>query len=101
MTRSLFAIEDEDGDLIRVLRSREEAKALALCQSATPKPRVVEYVPRPRWIPVGEKLPEPGEPVLVHNAAGFIGGDAWTGEEWVAWDGVTHWQPLPAGPEEA
>ena len=71
---------------------------------------------RPRWIPVEERLPEEGVPVLIN----YIGTDgevyadgiaAWTDSGCFWWEGsladcdeevavpITHWMPLPEPPE--
>jgi hypothetical protein len=57
-----------------------------------------------RWIPVEEKLPEPGTLVLVHTTSGHIDTDAvnrhdglWEcDDDWT----VSHWTTLPAPPTE-
>ena len=57
-----------------------------------------------RWIPVGERLPEEGEPVLVvlpdDNGIFGVGMDAIGYGGWLN-DGITHWMPLPAAPNAA
>lgn len=58
-----------------------------------------------RWVPIGEKLPERYEAVLVYSllwvrpVIAFIRDDDefWTGRQAVA---PTHWCPLPSPPEE-
>ena len=75
--------------------------------------RVMDEQHSPRWIPVEERLPEEGEPVLV-----AIRFRHWTDEmptlivsSWyehedfcgdendIPYQGVTHWMPLPEPPE--
>jgi hypothetical protein len=54
-----------------------------------------------RWVPVGERLPEVGESVLgVHR--GYVSEFWYTKLGFETERGafkVTHWQPLPPGPE--
>lgn len=84
-----------------------EAAALVTKESA-------ELLER-RWIPVTERLPENGVRVLAFNMRAknkYIG--IWTREKdpgdgndcwfdsagwWYAFDEITHWMPLPSGPE--
>ena len=84
-----------------------EAAALVTKESA-------ELLER-RWIPVEERLPENGVRVLAFNMRAknkYIG--IWTREKdpgdgndcwfdsagwWYAFDEITHWMPLPSGPE--
>ena len=72
-----------------------------------------------RWVPVTERLPENGVPVIVNyigNSDGKYHPDAtavWTDYGCFWWEGsledcdievavpITHWMPLPRGPEEA
>jgi len=58
-----------------------------------------------RWIPVGERMPEDGVPVLTFTNTGDIGPVAWVNDrgrwKWHVDDEliVTHWRPLPDGPQ--
>ena len=71
-------------------------------------------VSMPRWIPVMERLPQPGQQVLAaipprgwneenpalietldYEQNGFY---SWKDDEWTK--GVTHWMPLPAPPTD-
>ena len=69
----------------------------------------------PRWIPVEERLPDHDELVLVIASGkpkenitldgaielATLYSDGWCLETWPEWVGakVTHWMPLPTGPE--
>lgn len=71
---------------------------------------------RQQWIDVRDRLPEPDEPVLVHNGR-WTGVGAWMSGEYLEpierWQdehrefikmigpAVTHWRPLPAPPAGA
>lgn len=72
--------------------------------------RLLELVEERRWVPVGERLPQmQGEDVLA--AIQFDDGSHdirlswWNGKCWMFYAAhvsrgpVTHWQPLPPGPE--
>ena len=60
-----------------------------------------------RWIPVGEKLPDTVDPVLMWyfygiSRVGTYGDGEWRNSEnyYIAPDEITHWRPLPEPPEE-
>lgn len=64
----------------------------------------------PRWIPVEERLPEdPVQKVLIFvphthgnivDVGRYLGADGWVLEGWyLTQNAVTHWMPLPSGPE--
>lgn len=65
---------------------------------------------QPRWISVGERLPEDGQKIIAafRNGGGLIVDQArYRNEEFdfASWayvwgDNVTHWMPLPQPPEE-
>lgn len=66
---------------------------------------------RQRWIPVTERLPEaPVQKVLIFvphphgnivDVGRYLGADDWVLEGWyLTQSSVTHWMPLPEGPEE-
>jgi hypothetical protein len=59
----------------------------------------------PRWIPVGERLPDEGENVLVMStgfavAVGYLDRGDWQiiGGEFAYADSVEYWMPKPADP---
>lgn len=70
----------------------------------------------PEWIPVSERLPEPGKMVLLtvsgkfknisfvdaYELGEFDTDEGWILEMWPEWKDlkVTHWMPLPELPEE-
>lgn len=69
----------------------------------------IEELSKPKWIPVTELLPKPGEEslVLVSKSGmevalyeeGFYGEAEWF-TTLGKLEGVTHWMPLPEPPEE-
>ncbi|WP_421909935.1 DUF551 domain-containing protein [Parahaliea mediterranea] len=65
----------------------------------------------PRWVPVSERLPEPGKPVLISYGSNQLVShreyrtpDYWvwycSGPVSIAMDYVTHWCALPPAPAE-
>ena len=83
----------EAADLIEKLtaRSARYAEEIAVAQERT------------RWIPVTERLPEYTVCVLVAYSNGAVEVDAWGHDGWMDEDlsngAITHWMPLPDGPE--
>jgi hypothetical protein len=60
-----------------------------------------------QWIPVSERLPEPGAMVAITNGKEVSAAQWWNnlrawavGREYIE-DVITHWMPLPDPPEEA
>ncbi len=59
----------------------------------------------PRWIPVEERLPENWVGVIVYSEEMGVLNNGWTVDgKWfdqtTILDDITHWMPLPEGPEE-
>ena len=63
---------------------------------------------RMEWISVEDRLPLEDEPVIAWNGEhiekAFImrfdnGLPVWSYYDWMEWEGVTHWMPLPSPPE--
>lgn len=83
----------DGADLIERLTARcaRYAEEIAVAQERT------------RWIPVTERLPEYTVCVLVFYSNGAVEVDAWGHDGWMDEDlsngAITHWMPLPDGPE--
>lgn len=100
-SRSKRELLDAAADLIEKLTARcaRYAEEIAVAQE------------RQRWIPVTERLPEdPVQKVLIFvphphgnivDVGRYLGADGWVLEGWyLTQSSVTHWMPLPEGPEE-
>ena len=64
-------------------------------------------VTKPKWIPVTERLPKIGDPVLcycranIYEVMSMQANGGWMGDGVMYMSGfVTHWMPLPKPPEE-
>jgi hypothetical protein len=85
------------------------------CNQLTVLPSKVEASRAGQWVPVGERLPDNMEPVLVNWGTEMCRVGTWRKERWwqereygkgfVCWftatplqDGAVHWMPLPAAP---
>lgn len=87
----------DGADLIEKLTDRcaRYAEEIAVAQERT------------RWVPVTERLPEVGRKVLISWTANgeicfdtaFRLIDGWSATHWELSADVTHWMPLPEGPE--
>lgn len=87
--------------------STEFLTSLASRNAFTRAALVVSALP-PLWVSVKDRLPEPGQKVLVYlNMSGggvwdtgyHMGGGEWTFTAWEAPnDAATHWMPLPSPP---
>ena len=108
---NLYDVDKAHGDKTKKSVARQNAFDLLAAYEDTGL--TPEDVDRMRWIPVGEKLPKPGERVLMlmdgkSAYEGFIcqsgkwdryGNPVGTIEELFGCS-VTHWMPLPTGPKE-
>ena len=119
LIRALRAIKVETGSLACMGCGHEHNCGIHGCAiMSTAADRLDELSQRvPQWIPVTERLPENGVPVL----ANYIGNDnkyhpdgtvVWTDWGCFWWEGslndcdievavpITHWMPLPEPPED-
>ena len=96
------------GHVIGSATAHEDAVLWATLAPATVLSLVAAARSVPRWIPVGERLPDvDGEPVLITEPNGAVSIARRTQAEWLAGrmpiprEAVTHWMPLPSPPEPA
>ena len=99
--------------LARDIQGGDGCANLCLLEVAT---RLEELVEERRWVPVGERLPEIGADVLAMGGEGEFQARLVSGGESHRWEplwldvhgcgccgggrpNVTHWMPLPPGPE--
>ena len=87
--------------IARTITTEDGVISECLAEAAT---RLEALVEERRWIPVGERLPELLQNVLVCSSRGihFASLDSrgqWLDEDENPGKKITHWQPLPPGPE--
>jgi hypothetical protein len=85
--------------LSRRIQTEDGVIPACLAEVAT---RLEELVEERRWVPVGERLPPPGSTVLMlMDGTDPVSGWYENGHFHNAYDqpNITHWQPLPPGPE--
>lgn len=113
----------ENGYCVNHLRRKEETKGSLLDKITDLEQQLAD-----KWIPVGERLPEPDTAVLVVGLNSYLttamyvfvdDGPEWSGYVWAQLTGAynpnlldageyevddeygyTHWQPLPTPPKE-
>ena len=90
-------------DVIEEISREYESVSKSLCESVELCKRKDAKIPR--WIPVTERLPEPGEWVLAWSNGytsaieAFLEFGAWIDDAFMKVE-VTHWMPLPQPPKE-
>ena len=86
-----------------------ETNSLFIAHAREDIPKLLSYIKElksqiPRWIPVEEKLPENWVGVVVYGKEIGVLNNGWTVDgKWfdqtTILDDITHWMPLPKGPE--
>lgn len=102
MTKTCFNCgRDDDPDVAENLRAQLAAAEAERDRYLT---RAVVAEARARWIPVGERMPDPHIPVLgwAHTRVSYC---VWHPNLWISYGygapiSVTHWMPLPHPPKE-
>ena len=89
-------------DVLRVIFDSVGKPATEIYQLVRELP-TVEAAEKLRWIPVTERLPEEGVPVIAWEKQGFPYVDYLSDGVWTIADDnkgeTTHWMPLPEPPE--
>lgn len=113
ITRILLEMRDncvpKDGDLYDDPKRKEKYEALKAAIDLIGNPS--QMVTMPNWIGVEERLPPPETKIYLIASRGpdgeqIVKTSVWAWDEngekgdWINWNVVTHWMPLPNHPEE-
>lgn len=122
IVRALRRLKVETGSLVCMGCGREHNCGILGCRIVREAAELIEKLTdrcaryaeeiavaqeRTRWVPVTERLPEVGRKVLISWTANgeicfdtaFRLIDGWSATHWELSADVTHWIPLPEGPE--
>ena len=122
IVRALRRLKVETGSLVCMGCGREHNCGILGCRIVREAAELIEKLAdrcaryaeeiavtqeRTRWVPVTERLPEVGRKVLISWTANgeicfdtaFRLIDGWSATHWELSADVTHWMPLPEGPE--
>lgn len=110
MNRSIDALEADNESLceqIDELSMKLHGDEAAIAGMKREIERMVVLGNKPHWIPVTERLPKIGDPVLcycranIYEVMSMQANGGWMGDGVMYMSGfVTHWMPLPKPPEE-